>query len=130
MSDPATRGALVADFHRYYGVSLKSVRHSGIPLSEVADMAIHLPPDSATRRALDPHWQRTNEVDFLRAMEHTLRILVWQNNASKTAKVPERIPLPWDPKEDGTIEVDRMTLEEADDFLGWTEEMKEASRGR
>lgn len=124
-----TRPALVADFHRYYGLSLKSLRHSGIPLSEVADMAMNLPPDSATRRALDPHWMRTTEIDLLREIEWDLRILSYQWGHRTGAPVPEPIRLPWDPDPEGTIRGDRMTIEEADDFLGWTPEMKEAGRG-
>lgn len=129
MSDRGTRSALVADFHRYYGLSLNSLRHSGIRVDEVADMAMHLPPDSAVRRVLDPHWQRTNEIDLLREIEHDLRILAWQNSASRSTPVPERIPLPWDPAPAGTMQGDRMTMDEADAFLGWTPEMKELSHG-
>lgn len=123
--------ALVADFHRYYGLSLRSMRDWGIPLTEVAAMAMHLPPDSATRRALDPHWQRTMELDMLREVEHDIRILLWQNaNSGKrvTSALPQPIPLPWDPKPRGTIEVDRMTTDEADKWLGW-DKLKEERRG-
>lgn len=93
-------------------------------------MAMHLPPDSAVARKLNPHWQRTPEIDLLRELEHSLRVLIWQNTGNRNSAVPERIPLPWDPAPDGTIEGDRMSLEEADAFLGWTPEMKEAARGR
>lgn len=84
-------------------------------------MAAHLPPDSACRRALDKHWQRTAEVDLLRDIEHGLRVLAWQNTkaGSKGMGYPEPMPLPWDPEPDGTLRGDRMTLEEAADWLGW-----------
>lgn len=121
-----TRPALVADFHRYYGLSLASMREWGIPLHEVAAMAMHLPTDSAVRRVLDPYWQRTNEIDLLREIEWDLRVIQWQNGSKRGTPLPERLPLPWDPAPAGTMQGDRMTQDEADDFLGWTPEMKEA----
>lgn len=128
--DSDTRPALVADFHRFYGLSLSDMREWGIPLSEVADMAMHLPPrESAVGRVLDPNWQRTNETDLLREIEHGIRALLWQNSGRPNSPRPERIPLPWDAKPDGTIEGDRMTLDEADEFLGWADRKKEVARG-
>ena len=90
-------------------------------------MAAYLPPESATRRALDPHWQRTPEVDLLREVEHDLRILAWQQtqDGSKGRNVPERIPLPWDAPPEGSLRGDRMTLDEIDAWLGW-DQLKEA----
>lgn len=118
---PPYRSALVADFHRYYGLSLSSMHEWGIPLLEVCDMAAGLPPDSAVRRAVDPHWQRTPDIDLLREIEHGLRVLAWQQTkpASKGIGYPEPMRLPWDPDPEGTVKGDRMTTEEMDEFLGW-----------
>jgi hypothetical protein len=91
-------------------------------------MAAHLPPDSAVRRALDPHWQRTPAVDLLRLIEHTLRILAWQPtlDGSKGRNVPERLTLPWDAAPEGTIQGDRIPLDELHTWLGWDNLKKEA----
>ena len=115
------RSALVADFHRTYGLSLSKMREWGIPLTEVCDMATQLPLDSAVRRSVDEHWQRTPEIDLLRDIEHDLRVLAWQqtSSGSKGTGYPEPMRLPWDPPPEGTVKGDRMTTDEMDEFLGW-----------
>ena len=98
------------------------------PLSEVAAWAAHLPPESAVRRAMDPHWQRTPEVDLLRENAYLLDVLVYvtaTGNGAKNLPMPERIPLPWDPAPDDLIQGDVMTLDELDAWLGW-DKLKEA----
>lgn len=98
------------------------------PLSDIAAWAAHLPPESAVRRAADPHWQRTPELDMLREVEHDLRILAWQQSkdGAKGLNSPERIALPWDAPPEGTIQGDRMTLDEAAAWLGWDQPNREA----
>lgn len=115
------RSALVADFHRFYGLSLSGMKDWGIPLSEVCDMAAGLPPDSAVRRAADPHWRRTPEIDFLRDVEHGTRVLAWLQTKDGAAgrNYPEPVRLPWDPEPEGTIKGDAMTTEDWDRHLGW-----------
>lgn len=117
------RPALVADFHRYYGLSLRAMKEWGIPLEEVTHMAANLPLDSAVRRSVDEHWQRTPELDILRKLEHDVRILMWQNTSDgakgRMSSYPEPMRLPWDPAPEGTVQGDRMSFEEADEFLGW-----------
>jgi hypothetical protein len=102
----------------------------GIPLREVADMATFLPVESATRRSLDPHWQRTPEVDLLRDVEYGLRILAWQQTekGAKGVGYPEPMRLPWDPTPEGTISGDTMTMDEADRWLGF-DKIREARDG-
>jgi hypothetical protein len=98
------------------------MRDWGIPLSEVADMAVYLPPDSAVRRALDEHWQRTPEIDLLREIEHDLRIIAWQKtkDGQRGIRPPEPLRLPWDPpSETDKIVGDVMTTDEMAKWLGW-----------
>ena len=78
---------------------------------------------------MDPHWQRTPEVDLLREVEHDLRVLAWQQTeaGSKGRDVPERIPLPWDPAPDDLIQGDVMALDELDAWLGW-DKLKQADQ--
>jgi len=74
------------------------------PLRDVAAWAAYLPPESATARSMDAHWQRTPEVDLLREVEYGVRVLAWQKTAdgSKGRNVPERLTLPWDVKPEPT----------------------------
>lgn len=94
-------------------------------MCEVAAWAAHLPPDSATARALNPDWQRTIDVDLLRLVEHGIRVLAWQKTKDGSAgrNAPEPIPLPWDPEPEGLIKGDSMDWDEAAAFLGWEDEM-------
>ncbi len=122
------RGPLSADFRRFYDCTLTdALAGREGPLSDVAAWAAHLPPDSATRRSIDPHWQRTALIDLMREAEFDLRILAWQQteDGSKGRNVPERIPLPWDEAPEQLYLSDRMTLDEIDAWLGW-DQLKEA----
>lgn len=85
-------------------------------------MAAYLPPESAVRRHLDKHWQRTGEVDLLREIEHGIRYTAWillRQGGQKRAEYPEPLGLPWDPDPEGTVKGDVMTLEDWDRHLGW-----------
>ena len=125
------RSALVADFHRFYGLSLSKMKEWGIPLTEVCDMAVQMPLDSAVRRSVDPHWQRTPEIDILRDVEHGLRVLAWQQTKSATRgkDYPEPMRLPWDPEPEGTIKGDAMSTEDWDKHLGWDKLKQEKGIG-
>lgn len=114
-------GPLAADFHRYYGRSISAMTSWGIPLREVAAMASHLPPDSAIRRAMDEHWQRTPQIDLLREIEHDLRILAWQQtkDGSRGLRYPEPVRLPWDPEPDESMKGDALPIDEMAEWLGW-----------
>lgn len=72
------RGALIADFVRFYGASPWSLWSAGMSLFDIADCAENLPAESATARALDPEYEwrplaaqvviaATNELRLLRA---------------------------------------------------------------
>lgn len=74
-------------------------------------------PDSALYKALTGNeWQRTSELEFLRMMEHSLRVLAWQNGGGK-GEWPEPIALPWDPPR--ADRPDSMEWDEAFEWLGW-----------
>lgn len=97
-------------------------------------MAYHLPKESACHRAINPHWQRTIDIDLLRSIEYNQRALLRQSAGKRGGGgYPEPIPLPWDPPPEGSVVGDVMTMEEADRFLGWdklkAERAKEAKHG-
>lgn len=109
-------GRLTADFRRYYGMSFPP------PLGarEAADMAVYLPPDSATWTAIVPQAGHSNEAELLRSIEYSLRILTWMKtkDGSKGRNAPEPISFPWE-KAKQAFEADVMTMDEAAAFLGW-----------
>lgn len=84
---------------RFYGMGWSDAR--SLPLTEVADMVAHLPPESAVMRAASEHPDRTAEVDLLRLVEHGVRVLAWQKtrDASRGSNYPKPIRLPWDEPE-------------------------------
>lgn len=124
------RGPLAADFRRYYQLSpLAAISDWGIPLSELAEYVAHLPPDSATMRTVDKDAWVTPEVQMLREMEHTLRVLKWQrtDDGAKARNYPKPIPLTAAEKakerdeaaKNGDIDFDVTTKDRMRQLLGW-----------
>lgn len=60
-------------------------------------------------------------MDLLRSIEHSLRVLRWQQtrDGARGRNAPEPLALPWDPEPEGAIRGDAMTLDEAASWLGW-----------
>lgn len=89
------RGPLASDFRRYYGLSLADIRHSGIPLFEVADLAANLPPGSAIERAINPQWWYSPEVGLLQNIEWQIRRGNWMQtqDGANGVNAPEPIDL-------------------------------------
>ena len=85
----------------------------------MADWAANLPLDSATHRAINPHWQRSLEVDLLREVEHDLRVIAWMEtkDGGRGRNFPERLELPWDPKPE-SIRGDAYDWSDLADALG------------
>lgn len=82
-------------------------------------------PDTATFKALNPEWQHTLEVEFLRSMEYTSRWLQWSKTEDASKKrpvnVPKPVPLPWDAKP--TLDESKpsaVSIDEMNEFLGWS----------
>lgn len=121
------RGPLTADLHQHHGVRLALGRRCGYSVLEIADFAANLPVDSAVARAVDPDWAVTTETLLLREIEHGIRISIWQQTPDGSKKHPQHYPqaLPVthaeiDAQKKAKPEYDRMTIAEADEFLGWT----------
>lgn len=87
----------------------------------------HSGPDSALVRAVmggDRHEiaLRQHELELLRMAEFSMRWLVWakSRDAQHGRNAPEPYRFPWEPEPDrGGWHGDVMTVDEADDFLGW-----------
>lgn len=92
---------------------LVEVREQYTP-TEVADWVAHLPDESATRRAIDPTWRHTVDLEVQRAILLRLDRLVWQNGGGKGDE-PQPITFAWEEPDDERP--DAMTTQELADWL-------------
>ncbi len=125
------RGPLAADLHRYHGLVLSRLGEYGIPLRDLAAFVANFPLNSACARAVHPNRDAhsydlvLHNLGLLRSVEHSLRWLVWAKteDGSRGRDIPEVHYFPWEdaPERDGGYRGDPMTVEEADEFLGWAD---------
>lgn len=80
---------------------------------------------TALHRALNPRHEQNLELDLLRSVEYSLRWLRWAktSDGAKNRNVPEPWLFEWE-KPVNEYGGDPMTVEEMNDFLGWTDELK------
>ena len=90
-------GELRADFQRYYGLNIDGM---GVDYTMIhaADLAAHLPMESATMRAEAPELEWTMAEYLLASIEYSLRVLRWQNteDGQKGVRHPRPIDTPAD----------------------------------
>lgn len=101
------------------GLRLDDAGTEDLSWLDLLEFCRHSQPGSAVFDALNPEYV-TYEQQFLRSMEHSLRLLVWfkTKDGQKGRHQPERWPLPGDEKpNDGYTP---MTTDEMDAFLGWS----------
>ncbi len=105
------------------GARLRDFPDNGITWGDLLVLVRQAQPDTATYKALNPHWQQTAETDFLRAILHAAQIANWQRteDGSKGRNAPDPFQWPWE-RDDGD-QPDAMSWEEAADWLGWQDEM-------
>lgn len=125
MSSDESRGPLRADFRRFYGTSVDILRAENAPLTEVADMAAYLPPESATARAGNPYWMHTHDLEIARRVEFHLRWLVWAKtkDGEKGRNLPEPYYFPWEDDPNAPIRGEVMDVDSMADWLGWSEQL-------
>lgn len=89
----------------------------------------HGPETSALARAQRPHPAYRADIDLLRLIEFRLHQLVWSKteDASRGWNAPEMVRLPWDGDPEGTIRGDAMTIDEVNDFLGWSAQLAQGN---
>lgn len=105
------------------------MRQWGIPLAEIAEYVAHLPPDSATMRAVDPDFWVSPEVQMLREIEQALRVISWQRteDGSKGRNYPKPMPLTGAEKaaardeaaKNGDVAFETTTQDQMRQLLGW-----------
>ena len=81
-------------------------------------------PGSALQRALNPDAWITPEIDLLRAIEHDLRILAWQQTKDGSSARPANYPKPLPLTEQERIDAepdrfDALPLDQIDAAIGW-----------
>jgi hypothetical protein len=108
------------------GSRLRDWPDNGVSWGDLVSLVTHAQPDSATFKALNPHWQQDVSTDLLRSIEASLRWLQWAKtpDAPKGRNIPEPFLWPWEQPEDESIKGDAMTLDEAADWLKWDRELK------
>lgn len=122
------RGAVSADLRRFYGCNLSDVLAGRVaPLRDVVEWVAHLPPESAVHRAQceDGEWRHTHALELQRAALFALERVAMFTGKTAGFKLeePDLYLFPWE-EEEGVIKGDSMDVDEADDWLGWTAEMK------
>ena len=111
-------GQLRADFARYYGLAWLRGRVAGMGLQAVADLAAHLPDDSATKRAIGGGWTLAEQLSALVA--DRLQILIWQQtgDGQKGRNPPTPIERPgFEDETSATIKGERMSLAQASKWM-------------
>ena len=102
---------------------MSSLPDCGLPVWEVAAFVAHLPPESATVRAVAPEAAHTHTDEMLRSVDQAVRWLVWVQTKDRQygRNYPEPYRFPWEdvPAVAGGYRGDSMTTDEAAEFLGW-----------
>lgn len=118
------RGPLVADFYRYAGDSPARLAARGVPLRDIADIAVNLPPDSAIGRALNPPdqdsvWDLHAHLGALSADLLAWVLYVLLRQAGSRAERPTPIQRPGVGPTRERVEAD--TFASPEDFISWYE---------
>lgn len=118
---------MVADFYRFYEKSPRSHLLDGTPMSDVAAMAAHLPPDSATMRAIDPDHMWSPEAQLCAAAVDEIREMQWlllKRWGQKAVKRPDPIPRPGvQPNQDVDVVGANAGFDSWDDMAAWYAEL-------
>lgn len=88
---------LRADFQQFYGLNIDGAgREYG--MLHAAALAAQLPREARCVRLENPETQWGDGLYMLRAAEHTLRVLAWQQteDAAKRRNFPKPLPTPAD----------------------------------
>ena len=96
-----------------------------MPVDDAAVLCAQLPQDSRVFRVLDPDSVMTYKVQAVRSMEHSLRVLVWQNTKDgiKGRNEPEPMPLPSEIASDSSTDDEAVAMRSmVDRVLGMSKE--------
>lgn len=84
-------GALRADFQRFYGLNLDDMgRTYGV--LHAADLAVHLPAESAVKREMSGGWSRSEHL--LAELVDGFALYMWAKAGGKAGRKPKPIPRP------------------------------------
>lgn len=91
------------------------------------------PADSPLARSLEPAVAGQLDTQLLRSIEYSLRWLSWAKteDGKRNRNRPEWVRFPWEtPAKGDGFRGDSMDLDEAADWLGWTDLVAEENRRR
>lgn len=114
------------------------MRLRGFPSPELTWRDLHVivtcaPPDSPLARSMEPAVAGQLDTQLLRSIEYSLRWLSWAKTKDGHAgrNRPEWVRFPWEsaPRSDA-MRGDSMGLDEAAEWLGWSDLVAEENRRR
>lgn len=97
-------GALRADFQRFYGLNLDDLGKT-YGVLHAAELAAHLPPESATMLAVAGGWSKTDLL--LATLIDDFRFYMWAKSGGKAKNRPKPIPRP------GVVDESRKRMKDA-----------------
>jgi hypothetical protein len=107
------------------GLRLEDLGTERLTWADLLALVDHAEPSTAIRKALDPRWMQTPEVDMLRSIEYSLRKLHHLWSGGSVWDQPKPILWPWEEEEEarrnGTIRGTPVTIDEAAARLGWAD---------
>ena len=86
---------LRADFQQFYGLNLDSMGRD-YSLLHAATLSAQLPSESRIKRIYEPSYKWSDADYMLRSIEHSLRVLAWQQtkDGQRGRNIPKPIPTP------------------------------------
>lgn len=84
------------------------------------------PPDSPLARVMEPEVAAQLDTQLLRSIEYSVRWLAWSKtrDGHNGRRPPEHVRFPWEePQRKPGIQGDAMGLDEAVEWLGWSEHL-------
>lgn len=110
---------LRADFQQFYGLNLDRL---GVDYTRAhaAALCVQLPRESRLVRAMEPANEWGDAEYIAHAMEHTLRVLAWQNGSGRKSDFPKPMPTPAD-RARVSKKLDRTNVDRVNRILGIVE---------
>lgn len=110
---------LRADFQQFYGLNLDDMGRAYTYLHAAA-LTVQLPADSRVMRAEAPELTWSDSDEMMRRLEHTARVLAWQQtkDGAKGRNAPRPLPSPVEQARTRR-KVERTDVDEINRILGY-----------
>lgn len=110
---------LRADFQQFYGLNVDDMGAAFTRLHAAA-LCVQLPRESRLVRAMEPAAAWGDSEYIAHAMEHTLRVIAWQNGGGRKPDFPRPLPTPED-RARVSKKLERTNVERVNRVLGIVE---------